>query len=204
MKSLLGWEEPSSGGENSLPAMRGASDLLFRWTDLNDKNAHVAASERKTCHIVKIKSQQSQKKSVFTPWTCSFYQLLQNSKGSSWDSTPLSTSSHLLRPQTRKKQTSWKIYLFCKKRWLVSSISRFVSSAPHWFHVWNSHPKNCQLVRLTSQGATSGYHIREFGDVLCHLISPASLNFTMILSEHLEKHQTNRKADMISKNFNWR
>lgn len=94
-----------------------------------------------------------------------------------------------------------KIYLFCKKRWLVSSISRFVPGAPHWFHVWNSHPKDRQLVRLTSQRATSGHHVGQLRDVLRHLISSAPLNLTMILPDHLEKHQTNRKADTISVRF---
>lgn len=168
-----------------------ANYLLFRWTVLN-KNMHFATSRRKIWHTAKIKSKQSQ-----TPWIHSLYQLLHNSEGSSWDSTPLNVSLHLLRPKTRENRYLRKIYLFCKKRRLVSSISRFVPSAPHWFHVWNSHPKNCQLVRLTSQCATSGNHIRQFGDVLCHLVSSASLNFTMILPEHLKKHQTNRKADMI-------
>lgn len=150
--------------------------------------------------VIQLRSSPNshKKSSVFTSWICSLYQLLRNSEGPSWDSTPLSISSHHLRPQTRENWHLQKIYLFCKKWRLVSSISRFVSSAPHWFHVGNGHPKNCQLVGLTSQRAASGHHIGQFSDVLGHLIPPASLNFTMILPEHLEEHQTNRKADMIS------
>lgn len=175
-----------------------ASDLLFRWTNLNDNNTPFTASERNICHIVKIKSNQSQKTVLYLHLgyvACINYYMTVKDQAELYSSQ---LSSHLLRPQTRENRHLQKIYLFCKKWRLVSSISRFVSSASHWFHVWNCHPKNCQLVGLTSQRATSGYHIRQFGDVLCHLISPAPLNFTMILPEHLKKHQTNRKADTIS------
>lgn len=165
-----------------------------------DKNAHSATSEQGISHMVMIKSKNSQETCVhlrlgYLACTSYYSTVKGQTETILLSALPHTTEDHKPEKTAICEKTH---YLFCKKRRLVSSISRFISSAPHWFHVWNSHPKNRQLVGFTSQRTTSGYHIRQFGDVLCHLISSAPLNFTVILPDHLEKHQTNRKADRIS------
>lgn len=172
-----------------IPFYEAVNDLFFRWTDLNGKNAILLLQKERSVIVSRSSPNSHKKLPVFTPWICNWYQLLHCTVKDQAEALRLLTPK-----KTRENQHFCKFYLFCKKGRLVSSISRFVSSAPHGFHVGNSHAKDGQLVGLASQGAARGHHVRQLRDVLGHLIPPAPLNLTVILPEHLKKHQSNRRG----------
>lgn len=77
--------------------------------------------------------------------------------------------------------------LFSEKRRLVGPISGCVASAPHGFHVGNSHTQDGQLIRFSGKGAAGGDHVWQFSYVLGHFVTSASLNFTVVLSKTEKK-----------------
>lgn len=98
----------------------------------------------------------------------------------------------MLSPGENKAQ---RRYLLRQERRLVGAIRGLVPCAPHGLHVRDGHAQDGELVRLPGQRAARGDHVRELGDVLCHLVPPAPLDLTVVLSSRKHEVRTGRGGE---------
>jgi hypothetical protein len=86
-------------------------------------------------------------------------------------------------------------YLLSEEGRLVGAVSRFVAGAPHGLHVRDRHAQDGQLVWLPSQCTAGGNHVGEFRNILSHLVPPAPLNLTVVLSSQKARGQGEGKRE---------
>ncbi len=73
-------------------------------------------------------------------------------------------------------------HLFSQEGGFVRAVSGRVPRPSHGLHVWDGHAQDGEFVWLPGERAAGGHHVRQLCDVQGHLITPAALNLTVVLS----------------------